>query len=179
MDRSSQKEGAGRAGQCHPEKKEVPIAQDLRHMNQNLLSTATDLKCFQSLVDGERPAEETMEHNYLLGDQLLHLQGQYERLLRKQVSQAAYKLEFLLSKLQGVETNEQFKDRRHGSLLKSVVKYNSYHFVDSGVHKEQAMDPTTPSDYGVIQNQTVKSQAAKTKGPAVNLGVNQPINGYK
>jgi len=147
----------GKKGNCHPKKREVPAAQDLRHLKQNLNSTTTDIECFQALIDGESPAEDTMEHNYLLGDQLLYLQGQYERLLRKQVSQASYKLEFLLSKLQTIETNEQFKDRRHSSLLKSVKNYNSYHLVE------------------VIDGGYSNYKIPDGNGPDVHKGVNQTI----
>lgn len=71
---------------CHSmPRQKVPHYKDLTALQINLGATKEDVECFQKLIQDETPAEDQMEHNYMLGDQLLYLQGQYERLLRKQV----------------------------------------------------------------------------------------------
>lgn len=57
--------------------------------------------------------------NVLVGGQLDYLRTQYERLLRKQVAQECYKLEYLLGQLKKLETQEQWETRKHRNVFRA------------------------------------------------------------
>ncbi|KAH0479217.1 MAG: hypothetical protein KVP17_000360 [Porospora cf. gigantea B] len=65
--------------------------------------------------------------NVLVGGQLEHLTLQYQNLLRKQVAQECYKLEFLLGQLKKFEAATEFDQRKHRVVYSAAKEYNRHH----------------------------------------------------